>query len=224
MARGRDGVLTRRQQAHRLGGAALTDHRPGHPGPHRPLRGRGHRRVLGVTGPPVTPVAVQVSAPDQHGQRWRVVDGLGGFDAASGTWEFKPQELGRFVRWVLSGSVTPSLGRTTHPYNAAPASATTCSVACGGPPPSPSARRTTTTADARRRPNGPTEPAGRPRTAAPHASSRSSTAGSSGAARASPCRTPKTKRPAARRHRSSGAWSRNGNGSEPGRPLKVRNR
>ncbi|WP_328508304.1 competence protein CoiA family protein [Streptomyces mirabilis] len=51
--------------------------------------------------------AVQVSAPDQHGQRWRVVDGLGGFDAAAGTWEFKPQELGRFVRWVLSGSVTP---------------------------------------------------------------------------------------------------------------------
>ncbi|MER6039056.1 hypothetical protein ABT133_35020 [Streptomyces sp. NPDC001835] len=51
--------------------------------------------------------AVQVSAPDQHGQCWRVVDGLGGFDAAAGTWEFKPQELGRFVRWVLSGSVTP---------------------------------------------------------------------------------------------------------------------
>ncbi|MEV7383266.1 competence protein CoiA family protein [Streptomyces lydicus] len=51
--------------------------------------------------------AVQVSAPDQHGQCWRVVDGLGGFDAAAGTWEFKPQDLGRFVRWVLSGSVTP---------------------------------------------------------------------------------------------------------------------
>ncbi|MGV9567534.1 hypothetical protein [Streptomyces sp. NPDC003480] len=36
-----------------------------------------------------------------------MVDGLGGFDAAAGTWEFKPQDLGRFVRWVLSGSVTP---------------------------------------------------------------------------------------------------------------------
>lgn len=51
--------------------------------------------------------AVQVSAPDQHGQRWKVVDGLGGFDAAAGMWKFKQQELGRFVGWVLSGSVTP---------------------------------------------------------------------------------------------------------------------
>ncbi|MFD8220485.1 competence protein CoiA family protein [Streptomyces sp. NPDC059697] len=51
--------------------------------------------------------AVRVSAPDGHGQRWRVVDGLGGFDAAAGNWEFKRQELGRFVRWVLSDSITP---------------------------------------------------------------------------------------------------------------------
>ncbi|WP_159054264.1 competence CoiA family protein [Streptomyces sp. AS58] len=50
--------------------------------------------------------AVQVSAPDEREQCWRVVDGLGGFNAAAGMWEFQQQQLGRFVGWVLSGSVT----------------------------------------------------------------------------------------------------------------------
>ncbi|MFI0741198.1 hypothetical protein ACH4PU_24440 [Streptomyces sp. NPDC021100] len=52
--------------------------------------------------------AVRVRAPEARDVPWVVDDGLAGFDFAAGRWEFREEELPRFVRWVLLGQLVPS--------------------------------------------------------------------------------------------------------------------
>ncbi|MEU5366695.1 hypothetical protein ABZ354_25040 [Streptomyces sp. NPDC005925] len=52
--------------------------------------------------------AVRVRAPEGSGEPWVVDDGLAGFDYDAGSWVFREEELGRFVRWALLGQLVPA--------------------------------------------------------------------------------------------------------------------
>ncbi|MFF1561022.1 competence protein CoiA [Streptomyces sp. NPDC058279] len=49
--------------------------------------------------------AIRVHAPQDRGQGWVVDDGVAGFDYSEGGWNFREEQLGQFVRWVLHGQL-----------------------------------------------------------------------------------------------------------------------